>query len=93
MEKAMPKLTMHEVVKNSVMMMNAFPPKSGINDCSSPRNIAIRKTLDCKTHCKLPFGNHAQVHQNEESCNGNKEQTLGAIVLGPIDDAKGGWNL
>ena len=65
-KEAIPKLTTREVVKNSVMMINAFPPKSGINNYLSPRNIAIGKTLDYKMHFKSPFGDYAQVHQNEE---------------------------
>ena len=65
-KEAMPKLTMCEVAKNSVMMINALPPKSGIDGYLSPRNIAIGETLDCEMHFKLPFGDCAQVHQNEE---------------------------
>ena len=90
-KEAIPKLTMRETVKNSVMMINAFPPKSGINEYLSPRDIVIGKTLDYKMHFCLPFGDCAQVHQNEEPCNSTKERTLGAISLGPIDNAQGGW--
>ena len=90
-KEAIPKSMMKETVKNSVMMINAFPPKSGINDYLSPCNIAIGKTLDYKTHFCSPFGDHAQVQQNEEPHNSAKEQTLGAIGLGPIDNAQGRW--
>ena len=90
-KKATPKLTLGEVAKNFAMMMNAFPPKSTISDYSSPQSIAIGKTLDCEMHFRLPFGDCAQVHQNKEPKNSNKEQTLGAISLGPINDAQGGW--
>ena len=92
-KEAILKLMMRETVKNSVMMINAFPPKSGIGDCLSQRNITIGKRLDCKMHFRLPFGDYAQVHQNEEPHNSAKERTLGAISLGPIDNAQGGWNL
>ena len=62
----------------------------GINDYSSPQNVVIGEMLDCETHFKLPFGDYAQVHQHEEPCNSDKERTLGAISLGPIDNAQGG---
>ena len=90
-KKAIPKTTVRETVKNAVMMLNAFPPKSGINAHLSPRNIVTGKTLDCNVHFELPFGDCAQVHQNEEPQNSNKEQTLGAVSLGPLDNAQGGW--
>ena len=38
-KKAIPRLIVRETVKNSVMMINAFPPKSGIHATLSPRNI------------------------------------------------------
>ena len=84
---AIPKSLTCKVVKNFVMMMNDFPPKSGIGNYSSPRNIAIGMTLDHKMHFKLPFGDCAQVHQNKEPQNGNKECTLGAVSLRPIHSA------
>ena len=72
-------------------MINAFPPKSGIHVSLSPRNIVTGRTLNYNIHFKLPFGDYAQVHENEEPRNSNKERTLGAISLGPIDNAQGGW--
>ena len=39
----------------------------------------------------LPFGNYTQVHQNKEPHSSTKEWTLGAISLGPIDNAQGRW--
>ena len=70
--EAIPKLMMRETVKNSVMMINAFPLKSGINNYLSPCNIVTGKTLDYKTHFHLPFGDYAQVHQNEEPRNSTR---------------------
>ena len=79
-------------MKNSVMIIiDAIPPKSGINDYLSPHNVVIGKTLDCKMHFCLPFGNYAQVHQNEEPRNGTKERTPGVMSLGLIDNAQDGW--
>ena len=39
------------MVKNSMMMINAFPPKSGINDYSLPRDIAIGKNIGLGVVC------------------------------------------
>ena len=63
-------------------MINAFPPKSGIHATLSPRNIVTGQTLNYNIHFKLPFGDYAQVHENEEPRNSMKKHTLGAICLG-----------
>jgi hypothetical protein len=80
-----------EVVKHSMMMLNAIPPKSGITTHLSPHNLIAGKTLNFKHHFKLPIGDYAQVHQEEELRNSMAERTLGAICLGPIDNAQGGY--
>ena len=69
------------------MMLTAFLPKSGLDTHLSPRTIVTGKTLKYKTHFKIPFGDYAQVHEYEQPHNSMKEQTLGAISLGPINNA------
>ena len=71
------------------MMLNAIPPKSGITTHLSPFNLITGKTLNFKHHFKLPIGDYAQVHQQEEPCNSMAQQMLGEICLGPIDNVQG----
>ena len=73
------------------MMINAFPPKSGLKTEMSPRTIITGKSLDYKKHFKIPFGDYAQVHEFEQPRNSMKERTLGAICLGPLDNPNGGY--
>ena len=80
-----------EVVKHSMMMLNAFPWKSGITTHLSPCNLIAGKTLNYKHHFKLPIGDYAQVHQQEEPHNSMAEQMLGAICLGLINNAQGSY--
>ena len=57
----------------------------------SQEYIILGKGLNYKQHFKLPLGDYAQVHENEEPRNSMKERTLGAICLGPLDNAQGGY--
>ena len=80
-----------EAAKHAIMMINAIPPKSGLTTHLSPRNIVAGKSLNYKHHFKMPFGDYAQVHEHEEPRNSTAERTLGAICLGPVDNAQGGY--
>ena len=64
------------MVKHSVMMINAFPPNSGINTHLSPHNIVVRKSLSYKHHFKMPLGDYAQVHKEEQAQNSNVDNTI-----------------
>ena len=88
-KKSIPKLITKETVKHIVKMINAFPPKSGITTKLSPRNIITGKSLNYKHHFKIPLGDYVQVHEEEQPRNSMAERTLGAICLGPLDNA--GW--
>ena len=89
--KAVPRVIVKETAKHMVMMLNAFPPKSGINTTMSPRNIIAGKDIDYKHHCKLALGEYVQVHEEEKPRNSMAERTLGAICLGPINNEQGGY--
>ena len=89
-KEATPKSTVKETVKHCVTMTNSFPPKSGIETHLSPQTTVTGETLDHNEDFEIPFGDHAQVHENEEPRNGAKEQTQGAISLGPTWNASGG---
>ena len=61
----LPRVIVREVVINAVMMLNAFPPRSGINTSMSPRTIISGVKLDYNKHCKMPFGDYAQTHEED----------------------------
>ena len=62
-------------------------------DGQSPRTIMTGRKLNHKKHFRLPFGDYVQVHEQEEPRNSNKERTMGAICLGPMDNLQGGCKL
>ena len=90
-KKAIPRVIVKETVKHCMKMLNAIPPKSGLTTQLSPRNIVTGKTLNYKHHFKMPIGDYAQVHEEEQPRNSMAERTLGAICLGPIDNVQGGY--
>ena len=76
----MPKIIVIELVKNCVMWINSFPSDNGISCIYSPRTIMSGIKMDYNKHCKLPFGEYAQVYVDTD--NGMTERTVGAICLG-----------
>ena len=90
-KERIPKIIIEEALANTVLMVNSFPPKSGITTHLSPRTIMTGRKINYKTHCRMPFGDYAQVHENEQPRNSMAERTLGAICLGPVDNVQGGY--
>ena len=58
-----------ELAKHVVILLNTFPPKSGLSKTYSPRKIMTGNTLDCKKSCKLHFGAYAQEHEDRNVAN------------------------
>ena len=81
-----------ELSKHVVMFLNAFPPKSGLSNTYSLRNIITGKALDWKKSCKLHFGSYAQVHEDRNVTNTLEERTQGAICLGLTGNVQGTYN-
>ena len=73
----MPRLITIELFKQSVTRLNSFPLKGGASETLSPRVIMTGIKMDYKKHCKMPFGDYAQVYEKTE--NDNSERTVGAI--------------
>ena len=71
--------------------MNSFPPKSGILEHISPRSLFTGVKVDFKKHCKVPFGDYVQTHEDNVIKNDNKTRTVGAICLGPAMNMQGGY--
>ena len=74
-----------------VIMINAFPPKSGIPWTYSPRNIINFKQLYFKKQCPIPFGTYIQSHYNWNTENQMIDRTQGDICLGPTGNLQGSY--
>ena len=70
-----------EMAKHVVMLLTAFPFKSGPSKTYSPCKIMTGKALDWNKICKLQFGAYAQVHKDRNMTNTLEERTQGAIFL------------
>jgi len=87
--KRMPGRMVIEMVSSSVFWLNAFPANGGVSPTLSPRTLITGSTIDFNKHCKLEFGEYAQVH--EEHDNSMVSRTTGAIALRPTGNAQGGY--
>ena len=74
------------------MLLNAFPPKSGLSKTYSPRTIMTGKALDWEKICKLHFWAYTQVHKDRNVTNTLEERTQGAVCLGTTDNLQGPYN-
>ena len=74
-----------------VKMLNFFPPRGGVSDTMSPKEIMSGEKLDFKKHLALQFGQYCQVHEEEMPRNGMSARTKGAISLGPSGNLQGGY--
>lgn len=78
-----------EMLYNSVMWLNIFPPKGGVLNDVSPRMLLTGNKLDYNLHCQIPFGQYVQVHKENHPTNGQHSRTVGAICLGPTGNLQG----
>ena len=61
--------------------LNAFPHKDGVSKDLSSYTIVQRKVVDYNLHCKVAFGNFAQIRNL--TTNDMPARTTGAIAMGP----------
>jgi hypothetical protein len=80
-----------EMLANVVLRINAFPPPSGVSKTYSPRTIMTGTALDFNTHCQIPFGAYAEVHEDRNITNTMSERTQPAICLGPTANFQGSY--
>ena len=88
----MPRHMTIELAKFVVLMLNAFPPSSGLSKTYSPRTIMTGKPLDYEKHCRLPFGAYAQTHEDRNITNNMITRTEGGICLGPTGNLEGSYS-
>ena len=80
-----------ELVLDSVAWINSFPPKGDVRSMLSPRTLFTSMNMDYTKHCKIKFGTYAQVHEEPQPMNSLAPQTTGAIALGSMFNAQGGY--
>ena len=73
---SVPIIIARDLVLNVAMMVNYFPPNSGLLTNLSPRNIMKGRKLDYKKHFRLLFGDYCQLHEQEEPRHSQKESNL-----------------
>ena len=86
-EKIPKRMVVHILLTVS-FYVNAFAPKSGISDHTSPMTIVEGVKLDYNKHFKVIPGEYAQTFEGSD--NTMKERTIGAIALGPAGNPQGG---
>ena len=87
--KKLPKLILVEMVNFVVMWLNNFASKSGISETLSPREIILRRKLNYKKHCRVPFGQYCEVDDDPDETNDTRSRSTPAIALGPTGNAQG----
>ena len=83
-----PKRMVVHIMLTVSFYVNAFALKSGISDHMSPMTIVEGVKLDYNKHFKVIPGEYAQTFEGLD--NTMKEQTIGAIALGPAGNLQGG---
>jgi hypothetical protein len=78
-----------EMVSRSVFWLNMFLPMDGVSTTISPRGLMVGLNIDYNKHCRLEFGEYAQVH--EEHVNSMVTRTTGAIALWLTGNPQGGY--
>ena len=86
----LPRIIVIELVRQTITWLNSFPPKGGVSATLSPRVILTGVKMDFNKHCRLPFGDYAQVYDTTD--NTMQERTVGSICLGPSYNLQGGYN-
>ena len=78
-----------ELVTLVIFWLNALPPSPSVGGNLSPCQIVTGLTIVYAKHCRLQFGEYAQVHEARD--NTMQERTTGAIALQPTGNAQGAY--
>ena len=72
-----------------VMWLNATPKPNGILDKISPRELILRRRLDCNKHCRGDFGDYIHAHEDPDVTNDMKERTYDDLYLVTMGNLQG----
>jgi hypothetical protein len=87
--KRLPGMMIVEMIHSCNYWLNMFPANDGVSAAQSPRRIMTGQSSDYVLHCRLEFGEYAQVHESHD--NTMITRTTGAIALRPSGNSQGGY--
>ena len=76
-----------------VVQLNIFPAKGGVSEYFSPHVILTQLKLDYNKHCKIRFGTYVQANEDNEPANDISPWVIDAIMLRPMNNGQGGYEL
>ncbi len=85
-----PKKLVPFLVLDCIRKLNYFPSKGGCSPYYSPRMIVERKPLNYEHHCKHPFLQYVEAHDDPQFKQGTQERTISALYVWPLDNLQGG---
>ncbi|KAG7348409.1 hypothetical protein IV203_017114 [Nitzschia inconspicua] len=88
--KAIPKLFIKELVMETANKLNFFPPKNGVSQYYSPREILSHQRLDYDKHCTIPQFSYVQAYDEPKPKNSQAPRSLDCIYLRPTNNIQGG---
>ena len=89
--KRLPKMMIIELVNKALKGLNQFPALDGVSETLSPLTIMMGVPSPDYNNMRIMFGSYAQVFEDNDPTNTNKNRTTGAIALNPTGNAQGGY--
>ena len=88
--RRLPRMVIKQMARFVIMWLNAFPCRNGVSNTFSPRTIITGTTMSYRLHARLPFGAHAEIHDNPDPSNlTSVARTSPALCCGPTGDHRG----
>ncbi len=87
-----PQIALIHLMHFVVMWLNNFPTRDGISMDYSPRELILRHRLSYKRHCRAPFGDYCETHEEISPTNSMKSRAIPTICLGPTGNFQGTYN-
>ncbi|KAG7361762.1 hypothetical protein IV203_036863 [Nitzschia inconspicua] len=88
--KAIPKLFIKEPMAETANKLNFFPPKNGVSEYNSPREILSHQQLDYTKNCTIPQFSYVQAYDKPEPRNSQAARSLDCMYLCPVNNLQGG---
>jgi len=88
--RAISKLMIKYLVIEAARKLNYFPPKGGISQYYSPREIIHRVKLDYARHCAVSQYAYVQAHDEPSPSNTLAQRTLDSLYVRPSDNTQEG---
>ena len=73
--------------------LNFFPPRGGISDYYSPRQIIEKRNLDYRRQCAIPMFTYVEATDDRAVKNDMKQRTISALYIRPKVTSSGGFEV